>query len=197
MGDTHHAGLDIPAGAFKLGGVAVTATAAELNALHSQGVVAADAAKLHALTASAAELNILDNATCTYHDLNANKEIPFDYTLTPAAGAANVCEVTIQAKDPGGTNIAHVVPLLVWLSDAATGAGLTGHAADALGVKAASGALLNALTANQVLLIQTLANGSAVIQITDTHKSLFKVCVQSLQGETPTIATLIAGNYGA
>lgn len=44
-------------GGFSLDGTRVTATAAELNALAGQGVVAADAAKLHAITTSAAKLN--------------------------------------------------------------------------------------------------------------------------------------------
>lgn len=150
-----------------------------------------------AVSAGAAELNVMDGVTATKEDLNANKEIPFDYTLTPAAGGANVCEVTIQAKDPGGTNIAHVVPLLVWLSDAATGAGLTGTSASGT-VQAKSGSQdLVALTAKKALLVQTSAAGAYVLEITDSAKTAFKVCVQSLQGESPTIETLEAADYGS
>ena len=136
--------------------------------------------------------------TASANDLNASSSIPFDYTLTPAAGAANVCEVTIQAKDPDGAAIAHVVPLLVWLSDAATGAGLTATTASGnVEAKAASGTVLSALTAKKALLVQTLADGSFVLSITDTAKTAFKVCVQSPQGETPTIATLETADYGS
>lgn len=42
---------------FSVAGVPITATPAELNALAGQGVVAADAAKLHAITVPAAEIN--------------------------------------------------------------------------------------------------------------------------------------------
>ena len=48
----------------------VTATAAEVNELHSAGAVAADFTKLHAITATAAELNTLDGITATTAELN-------------------------------------------------------------------------------------------------------------------------------
>lgn len=118
-------------------------------------------------------------------------------SMVAAAGGPNVCEVTIQAKDANGTNLAHVVPLLVWLSDATSGAGLTATTASGdVGAKAASGTVLNALTAKKALLVQTLADGKFVLSITDTSKTLFKVCVQSMNGETPSIITLATANYG-
>lgn len=50
--------LDIESGGIlALAGTTVTSTATELNALASQGAVAADFAKLHAITESAAQLN--------------------------------------------------------------------------------------------------------------------------------------------
>jgi hypothetical protein len=47
-------------GTFQIGGVAVTATAAELNDLAGNAVDAADFTKLASVTATAAELNVLD-----------------------------------------------------------------------------------------------------------------------------------------
>lgn len=46
----------------------ITATAAELNALHSQAAVAADFAKLHALTSTAAEVNALHDQAAVAAD---------------------------------------------------------------------------------------------------------------------------------
>lgn len=76
----------------------VTATASEVNQLHSSGVVTADLTKLHAVTSSAAELNILTGATLTTTELNYvdgvtsaiqtqldNKQ-PLDAQLTSIAG---------------------------------------------------------------------------------------------------------------
>lgn len=150
-----------------------------------------------AVTATATELNTLDGATATAAEMNTLAGQPYDYTITPAAGAANVCEITVQAKDANGTNIAHAVPLLVWLSDSATGAGLTATAASGTVQAKAGSQDLGVLTAKKALMVQTSAAGAYVLEITDTAKTAFKVCVQSLNGELPTIATLITADYGA
>jgi hypothetical protein len=59
MADTNFDSIVVNAGGLKPGGVAITATSAEINAMAGQGVVAADMAKLHAVTASAAEINAI------------------------------------------------------------------------------------------------------------------------------------------
>ena len=56
-------------GSIKLGGTAVTATAAELNYLDNSDLTAADITKLAALTATAAEINYLDNSDLTAADI--------------------------------------------------------------------------------------------------------------------------------
>ena len=65
FGDMLDAGAAVTASAAEINGTCDgnTATAAELSQLHSQGAVAADFAKLHAVTASATELNQCDNKT--------------------------------------------------------------------------------------------------------------------------------------
>lgn len=145
----------------------------------------------------ASDLDKLTDIDATGAEINAVKGLPFGYTVTPAAGAANVCEVTIQAKDANGDNLTHVAPLLVWLSDAATGAGLTGTTASGAVQAKAGSTDLGVLTAKKALLVQTSAAGVYVLSITDTAKTLFKVCVQSLSGGTPAIATLTADDYGS
>jgi len=150
-----------------------------------------------AVTATAAELNKIDGFTGVVADLNSTKGLPFDYTITPAAGASTVCEVTIQAKDPAGTAVAHVVPLLVWLSDSATGAGLTGTSASGTVAAKAGSQDLAALTAKKALMVQTSATGAYVLSITDAAKTAFVVCVQSLNGELLTTHTLETADYGA
>lgn len=50
-------GLDVVSGALRVGSTSITSTPAEINELHSQGAVAADFAKLHAIGASAAEID--------------------------------------------------------------------------------------------------------------------------------------------
>lgn len=48
----------------------LTATATEINQLHESGVIKSDLEKLHAITADASELNVLDGITATTSELN-------------------------------------------------------------------------------------------------------------------------------
>ena len=144
----------------------------------------------------ASDLDKLTDIDATGAEINAVKGLPFGYTVTPAAGAANVCEVTIQAKDANGDNLNLVAPLLVCLSDAATGAGLTGTTASGAASRSRAPIFAFSLT-KKALLVQTSAAGVYVLSITDTANTLFKVCVQSLSGGTPAIATLTADDYGS
>jgi hypothetical protein len=137
------------------------------------------------VTASAAELNVSDGAPATV-------------TLAAAAGAANVCEVTCTVKDAAGVAIPLAIHFDVWLSDAATGAGLTGTTASGtVTAKAASGIVLSTYTAKKALRVQSLGTGVFVLEITDTAKTAFYACVQN-PATGATIALLLAtGNYGA
>lgn len=136
-------------------------------------------------TSTKAELNLLD-------DLCAS------VTLTPAAGAANVCEVTLQAKDAAGVAMTRAVMLLVWLSDAATGVGLTATTASgAVTAKASSGTDFGALTTKKALVAQTKTDGTFILSITDTGKTGFYVCARPWHGGAPFVSSqLTSGNYG-
>ena len=142
---------------------------------------------------------VLANVTATAAELNLNDDLPATFTFTPAAGASNVCEVTIQAKDAAGTNMTRAVLMLVYLSDASTGIGVTGTAASgAVTAKAASGTDFGPLTAKKVLLAQTKADGTFILSITDSSKTLYYVCAVPLRGGAPSVsAKLITGNYGS
>lgn len=159
-------------GTWQIGGTTVTPTAAEINALA-------------AATATAAEISLLDGA-------------PGSITFAAAAGGSNICEVTITVKDAAGATIAAPHVLTIWLSDAATGAGLTGTSASGtVQAKAASGADFAALTAKKALVVQTLATGLYILEITDTAKTGFYVCAAlPTDGSTQVSAQLVTGNYG-
>lgn len=160
--------------AMKLGGTSVTATAAELN-------------KLASCTATTAELNLVDNQIASF-------------AISVAAGAANICEVTITAKDAAGATITTPWFGIVWLSDTVTsGVGLTGTAASGtVQAKTASGTDFATLTAKKALLVQALPAGYYTLEITDSAKTGYYVGVQSLMGFGRTISAQLAGaNYGA
>lgn len=137
-----------------------------------------------ALSATAAEVNAVNGAVA-------------DFTFAAAAGAANVTEVTITAKDADGATVAVPHVFTVWLSDAATGAGLTGTTASGtVTAKASSGAVIGTLTAKKALVVQALATGVFILEITDTAKTGFYVCAQSFNGLVQAADQLESGDYG-
>lgn len=116
-----------------------------------------------------------------------------------AAGGANVTEVTITMKGGHGETVAAPEPMLVWLSDAATGVGLTSTSASGtVTAKSASGADFGALTAKKALIAQPLATGVFILEITDTSKTGFYVAVQNpYSGQAIISRQLVTGDYGS
>ena len=155
----------------------ITATAAAVNAA---------ATYVGALTATVAEANINDNLAATF-------------TFSPAAGGANVCEVTVTAKDAAGSTIAEAFTYDIWLTDAASGAGLTGTTASGtVTVKTASGVVISTYTAKKALRVQSLATGVFILEITDSAKTAFRVAISNpATGKTIVSSALATGNYGA
>ncbi|KKL11229.1 hypothetical protein LCGC14_2547910 [marine sediment metagenome] len=150
---------DFEASQLKINGVAVTATAAQLN----------EGSAAHA-----------------------------DFTFAAASGAANITEVAVTAKQADGTTtVAAPIVYNLWLSDAATGAGLTATAASGtVTVKSASGAVIGTLTSKKALVVQALATGVFILEITDTGKTAFYVCASTGHGEVKVSAQLVTGDYG-
>ena len=170
-----------------------------INGTELDGDTIAELNALDGLTSTVTELNKLDGATVTTAEINVLDNVPADITFAAAAGAANVCEVTITVKDAAGATIADVFNLTIWLSDAATGAGLTGTSASGtVQAKSASGADLGTLTAKKALVVQTLATGIYILEITDTAKTGFYPCAAlPSTGATVVGTQLVSGDYGA
>lgn len=123
---------------------------------------------------------------------------PQGFTFAAAAGGANVSEVTITVTDEAGTTVARPLIFDVWLSDAATGVGLTGTSASGtVTVKSASGAVIGTHTAKKALRVQALAAGTFILEITDTAKTAFYVCAQTPEGIVSVSDQLETADYGA
>lgn len=120
------------------------------------------------------------------------------FTMAAAAAGANVSEVTITATDGDGRAIAEALMFDLWLSDATTGAGLTGTTASGtVTAKSAAGIVVDTYTAKKAIRVQTLATGVFILEITDTAKTAFKVCAQAPgTGRTIVGATLATASYG-
>lgn len=128
---------------------------------------------------------------------STNVSTSVSYAFT--AGAANVAEIAISVLDGDGVLLTGARPLIVWLSDAATGAGLTGTSASGtVQAKSASGADFGVLTAKKALIAQPLATGIYTLEITDTSKTTFYVCVQDPYSGRVVVSRIMAtGDYGA
>ena len=124
--------------------------------------------------------------------------IPTDLSFAIAAAATNVSNVTISVVNKDGYTIPGVHILDVWLSDAATGIGLTGATASGtVQAKTASGTVHGALTAKKALRVSTLADGTFVLEITDSAKTGFYVAAASGIIPTQVSRVMVAGDYGA
>ena len=119
---------NLTAGSWKIGGVAVTSTAAELNILDGVTATAAELNILDGVTSTAAELNILDGVTATAAEINyldvttlgtseaskaltadANGVVTFDNGIseeyTAVTSTSNATTVNLQ----DGTNFSHTL----------------------------------------------------------------------------------------
>ncbi len=121
---------------------------------------------------------------------------PQTASIAAAASTSNKTNVTIQLKDGNGDNLTTCRVVLVYLSDAATGAGLTATTASGAVGAGSSGTDLTAIVAKMLLLVQTDATGKYVLSITDSAKTGFYVCVALPDGTVIASAQLVTGNYG-
>lgn len=127
----------------------------------------------------------------------AEKALAQKVTFTPAAGGANVCNVTIQVQDGRGNNLARNFELLVYLSDDSGGNGLTASTASGTVGAGSAGTDLSAKVAKKALDVLTDNTGKYVLSITDTVKTLFYICASTPgTGNVQVSAQLVTGNYG-
>ena len=127
--------LDIESGgALKIAGTQVTASAAELNYLDNSSLAAADLTKLATLTANATELNILDGVTSNASELNELDGGLFRASFT--VGTENTTTgkigVDVQLADAKNAALAHRAGVYIYLSGDANGDSLVSAAVDTL-----------------------------------------------------------------
>lgn len=121
---------------------------------------------------------------------------PSTATFTPAAGTTNVSLVSIQLKDNAGNNVAAVANIDIYLSDSATGVGLTTTTASGAVAAGASGVDLVDYVSKKAKRVQTTAAGLYILSITDSAKTGFFVAAQIGNSRPAVSAQLITANYG-
>lgn len=164
-------------------------------ALAAAAALAGDA--IYYTAGSADPANLPSTATGVTWVLAGTATTGHYLTFSPATGGSNVCEVTVTVNDAAGKTLAAVTNFDLWLSDAATGAGLTGTTASgAVTVKTSSGEVVGTLTTKKALRVQTLATGVFILSITDSAKTGFYVCGQLPGRPLNVSAALLTANYG-
>lgn len=109
-----------------------------------------------ATTATGAELNLLDNVVASV-------------SFAVAAGTSNKCVITGTIKDAAGATIAASRPLDLYISEAATGIGITADSYST-GASVTTGTALITFTADKAWRINTHTDGTFAVTITDTAK---------------------------
>lgn len=133
-------------------------------------------------TATPAELNMLDNQVASV-------------SWAVAAGASNVCVMTGTIKDAAGATIAAVRNMLVYISEAATGIGVS---ADSYSTGAAiTDGTGSEFVAEKVFLVQTGVDGVFAISITDSNKPADQYGVAILPNGSMSISAASAALWGA
>jgi len=160
------------------------------------GLIPSRNATLHTLGADSA-LDLSLGTTLLGLVKQGGANLPASITFSIGAGSANISNITITVVDAAGNPVLGVHNLDVWLSDAASGAGLTGTTASGtVQAKSASGTVLTAYVAKKALRVQTLATGVFVLEITDTAKTGFYIGAQ-LGGRVAIVSSqLVAASYG-
>jgi hypothetical protein len=111
-------------------------------------------------------------------------------------GSSNITLVSIQMEDKNGNPVPGVQCIDIWLSDAATGIGITGTTASGAVAAGASGTDLGVLTTKKVTRVLTDANGKYILSITDTAKTLFYVAASlPANGSVYVSRQLVVGDY--
>ena len=110
-------------------------------------------------------------------------------TIALAASATtDGMDITIQARTAGVQNIEF------WMSESATGIGLTADAFSGA-LTAATGTILNVLTAKKHVNVQTDANGTAVILIVDSANPVDVYAAVSGNNGLAIVSAISAANW--
>jgi hypothetical protein len=117
-------------------------------------------------------------------------------TIAVAAGASNVCTVTIQVKDGAGTNLAKIVPFKLYASSAADGLTLASAASTGFAVASGGLSLANGTAVTTQISGVTSATGACVLSLTDTGKQT-SYLVLVVDDGVKISAQLATGDYGA
>lgn len=114
-------------------------------------------------------------------------------TITLAASATtDGMDITIQMKNSDGTNLGEVIPFEWWISEAATGIGLTADSYSGT-VTASVGAIHTAITAKKHFKAVTNASGQFVATAVDSANPADQYVAMAHPGKKGVIVSVVSG----
>jgi hypothetical protein len=130
-------------------------------------------------------------------DLTAIAARATDVTIDLAAGAADVCTITVTAVDANGVTVTGVQELELWMSESAVGAGLTADTYSG-SLVAVTGTILETVTAKKHFRVLTHTTGVFVGSLTDSAKPADQyVAVKKPIGAALKMSAATAALWGA
>lgn len=121
---------------------------------------------------------------------------PFTCSIALAAGAANVCTITVTFKDQAGTTFAEPVHFLLYTATAATGQVLSTTSYSGT-IAAVTGVILKEVTSKHLFDCMAGTGGIFVGSLTDTAKTAAEYIIVALpNGKIVASAALATGSYG-
>lgn len=120
------------------------------------------------------------------------------FVITPGTAASNICNVEVRFLDHNNKLVPGVRAFDIFLSDSAVGSGLTGNTASGtVHTKTSSGSFMFTYTSKKLLKVATLPSGSYTLEITDSAKTGFYVCVPDpVTGLVHVSRQLVTADYG-
>lgn len=148
--------------------------------IKNSGGVAND---FYALTATIAELNLLDGCTALTAELNLLDGVVAGVTFIIGSEAANVINVSLQLTDVAGSAVSGRRILLAYLSDDANGDGITATVPDGNVAINASGCILSEPTTDKCFLLLSTAAGVISLDIGHSAAKTYYLVVQLPSGK--------------
>ena len=117
-----------------------------------------------------------------------------------AVGAEDHATITIEVRDKKGDLIGEVAPLLIYISDSASGEGLAATGSSGVIAAGTSGTVLQELTTKKAAIVLTGADGKFVWDVVDDTTQVYYLCAAPLAGMSGFVAVsriLSAADFGA
>jgi hypothetical protein len=159
------------------------------------GFVGNISGNITATTLTATNLTATSGTVTNLTTGNDGFQLPTEVTFAVTAGGANTVLVDVLFACPAAQTF-RVIPVMAWLSDSATGQGLSATTPSGSFTTSLDGNVLSAMSSNKLMLANTDETGRIILSITDTAKTQYYVTVAILNMGCVFVQRVLDSNYG-